>query len=451
MRLLVRDGLMSIEFSETAPGIHMASWKDVRSGELRNVAVIEALERWSVYVDGELIAENIATRAQAIRRAEAAVRKGSRGSFKLVAGLTAAAVVAGLVVMGGPGSAYQGISSSLKLGLAWVSDQAAPPEPEGNGRTVEAVSTVLKPQVSGESTLAVAPVTTLPPPPVAKVEKPTQAGPSRDVIRSTDDVGASQTKPFAAAANRVAENKAAQKSRRFSSENNVLNSGTNTTTPPAVRNFSRWPDGAQNEPAKRDAGVVADPFAPDAPPLPQRSQAPSETAATNGQPDTNRDGAAGERRTKSLPRETAATSTPPNAGAAVPDGSVSDARGVTAPLVPFSRHASAGAPRIVNGDESGSRAPVTAATAVEAAPARLVRKKVPKVRNSQKKKLSRVKPGERRRVHRRHVARRARERRRAARIRRRILREDYRARRRYYRRDRRRMSCFAGRCRWIYY
>ena len=92
---------MQIEFLRTAPGIHMATVKHPRTGLYCNVAIIESMDLWNVYLDGDLFAENLASYQEAERQAQRVFSASGKGRMVRAAGLLVAFSLVGAATVVG--------------------------------------------------------------------------------------------------------------------------------------------------------------------------------------------------------------------------------------------------------------------------------------------------------------------------------------------------------------
>jgi len=90
---------MTLQFSETTPGIHMASWQHPKSGAYRTVVIIESLGSFTLYIDGESVASEIPTYEHAANRAEMVLTFTKSRKMVVMAGsLVLFAVVGGAAI-----------------------------------------------------------------------------------------------------------------------------------------------------------------------------------------------------------------------------------------------------------------------------------------------------------------------------------------------------------------
>ncbi len=87
---------MTLQFSQTSPGVHMATWEHPKSGIFRTAVIIESLETFTLYIDGEVVARDLPAYEQATTRAEIALNgSGARRLVAVAAGLVLFAVIGG--------------------------------------------------------------------------------------------------------------------------------------------------------------------------------------------------------------------------------------------------------------------------------------------------------------------------------------------------------------------
>ncbi len=89
---------MTLQFSETSPGVHMASWEHPKTGVFRTVVIIESLGSFTLYIDSEVVSRDLASLELARSRAEQMLV--ATGSRKVV---VLAGALVGLAIIGGAG------------------------------------------------------------------------------------------------------------------------------------------------------------------------------------------------------------------------------------------------------------------------------------------------------------------------------------------------------------
>lgn len=97
---------MALEFTETAPGVHTATLSDPKTGQGRNIAIIESCDAWQLFIDGELAARDLPSFNAAVQQGKQAVGKKSgrlMGTTSLVMlGSVAGALVIGSTILAAP-------------------------------------------------------------------------------------------------------------------------------------------------------------------------------------------------------------------------------------------------------------------------------------------------------------------------------------------------------------
>lgn len=111
---------MTLQFSETSPGVHMASWEDTSKGVFRTAVIIESLEKFTLYIDSDAVAVDLENFDKAVERANALAKSGSsRRLTQIAAGLVAVAVIGGAAV-----AAMSFTSDTSSVAIAAVTEPA---------------------------------------------------------------------------------------------------------------------------------------------------------------------------------------------------------------------------------------------------------------------------------------------------------------------------------------
>ena len=111
---------MTIQFSETSPGVHMATWENPSTGIFRTVTIIESLEKFTLYIDGEVVARDLDTFAAA--EGQASLRLTAGRSKRMVQ--VAAVLVAFVAIGGGVIGLSKLMTGASDIALATVSQPA---------------------------------------------------------------------------------------------------------------------------------------------------------------------------------------------------------------------------------------------------------------------------------------------------------------------------------------
>lgn len=113
---------MTLQFTETAPGVHTGSVTDPRTQEIHNVAIIESCNAWQVFVDGEPKYRDLPSFREAVATVEqsASASKRSFPVAKLVA------VVTSLSLLGAGSFAAAKFLDSEAAGLGEIASKARP-------------------------------------------------------------------------------------------------------------------------------------------------------------------------------------------------------------------------------------------------------------------------------------------------------------------------------------
>ena len=86
---------MSLEFTKTAPGVMVASWPHQKSGRVHSIAIIESIDAWNTFIDGEWIARDQPTFEDAVAVAEMKLKRKRSSNMIRVAGVLLLAVILG--------------------------------------------------------------------------------------------------------------------------------------------------------------------------------------------------------------------------------------------------------------------------------------------------------------------------------------------------------------------
>ena len=135
---------MTLRFTETSPGVHMASWENPNSGAFRTVVIIESLEKFTLYIDSDVAARDIASFEQAVKRAEAKLRISRSNRMVQVAGaLVVFSMIGGAAVgMGYSLSGTSGIAVAAIQQAASSSAISTPPATKPNTKSRSVVTTI---------------------------------------------------------------------------------------------------------------------------------------------------------------------------------------------------------------------------------------------------------------------------------------------------------------------
>jgi hypothetical protein len=90
---------MALEFTETAPGVHTATLSDPKTGQSRNIAIIESCDAWQLFIDGEIAARDLPSFAAAIEQGKKSV--GGRSPRLMgISGMVVLGTFAGALAIG---------------------------------------------------------------------------------------------------------------------------------------------------------------------------------------------------------------------------------------------------------------------------------------------------------------------------------------------------------------
>ena len=90
---------MALQFEETTPGVNMAVWENPKSGADRTVVIIESLNTFTLYVDGDVAARDLESFEEAAARAEVMLTAGgSRRMVQIASALVVLSVVGGAAI-----------------------------------------------------------------------------------------------------------------------------------------------------------------------------------------------------------------------------------------------------------------------------------------------------------------------------------------------------------------
>lgn len=113
---------MTLQFTETAPGVHTGSVTDPRTNETHNVAIIESCDAWQVFVDGEPKYRDLPSFREAVATIEQSA-SASKRSFPIV---KLATVVASFSLLGAGSFAAAKFLDTEAAGLGQFASKATP-------------------------------------------------------------------------------------------------------------------------------------------------------------------------------------------------------------------------------------------------------------------------------------------------------------------------------------
>ena len=113
---------MTLNFTETSPGVHMAQLEDSSKGTFRTIVIIESLGKFTLYIDGEVALRDLPTFEAAAAQADAILTsKGSRRMVQAAVALVLLSVIGGSAVGAAnmlSGSSVLALASSVQSAIA---------------------------------------------------------------------------------------------------------------------------------------------------------------------------------------------------------------------------------------------------------------------------------------------------------------------------------------------
>ena len=148
---------MTLKFTETSPGVHTAEQNDPARSAVRKVVIIENLNKFTIYVDGEMVLRDLPTFEAAAAHANASLTKnGSRRMVQIAAALVLLSVVGGTAVgasnllarvspqaLASIEQSYASASSQAETAVAAKAPPAQSTTPTGTGRSPSPVPVVI--------------------------------------------------------------------------------------------------------------------------------------------------------------------------------------------------------------------------------------------------------------------------------------------------------------------
>lgn len=143
---------MALQFTETAPGVHTATWTNPKNQQRQNIAVIESCDAFQLFIDGELSVRDLPSFKAAVAQAESNFKSGSSSRMVRAAGFLVLVSVVGATAIG----AAKLLSADLTADAASAPKAAAAPpvrkfarvKPKGSATRIESQARSPKPPVA---------------------------------------------------------------------------------------------------------------------------------------------------------------------------------------------------------------------------------------------------------------------------------------------------------------